>query len=324
MAKQTVQRGATSNDGTGDTLRDGAGKINDNFNEIYVALGDGSSISQNTATLVSNAHLTATYATNTAVRAIETSLVAVDAAANTLIRDRMQVANTTALVNDRLQVANAQIYLTVANAQSYLEVANSGIDGILQLGNTTARDLTVGSITAAGDGNFTGNLTSFDLHANVTVLATDTNGNSTVLTIDNRNTVGNSEILISQNGNKRLKLQFSNQEFGIFANVGPANSNTPTQRRFATTPSAMNDANVSIAPDHCNALRARRRSRPDPLAGSNRASDSTTLPPTPTAASIISPSSVFDCARRRVERVRLMRATWTLRQFRVVARAPQA
>ena len=233
MAKQTVQRGATSNDGTGDTLRDGAGKINDNFNEIYVALGDGSSISQNTATLVSNAHLTATYATNTAVRAIETSLVAVDAAANTLIRDRMQVANTTALVNDRLQVANAQIYLTVANAQSYLEVANSGIDGILQLGNTTARDLTVGSITAAGDGNFTGNLTSFDLHANVTVLATDTNGNSTVLTIDNRNTVGNSEILISQNGNKRLKLQFSNQEFGIFANVGPANSNTPTQRRFA-------------------------------------------------------------------------------------------
>jgi uncharacterized protein (DUF736 family) len=233
MAKQTVQRGATSNDGTGDTLRDGAGKINDNFNEIYVALGDGSSISQNTATLVSNAHLTATYATNTAVRAIETSLVAVDVAANTLIRDRMQVANTTALVNDRLQVANAQVYLTVANAQSYLQVANSGLDGILQLGNTTARDLSVGSITAAGDGNFTGNLTSFDLHANVTVLATDTNGNSTVLTIDNRNTVGNSEILISQNGNKRLKLQFSNQEFGIFANVGPANSNTPSRRRFA-------------------------------------------------------------------------------------------
>jgi uncharacterized protein (DUF736 family) len=233
MAKQTVNRGATSNDGTGDTLRDGAGKINDNFNEIYVALGDGSSISQNTATLVSNAHLTATYATNTVVRAIETSLVAVDAAANTLIRDRMQVANTTALVNDRLQVANAQVYLTVANAQSYLEVANSGLDGILQLGSTTARDLSVGSITAAGDGNFAGNLTSFDLHANVTVLATDTNGNSTVLTIDNRNTVGNAEILISQNGNKRLKLQFSNQEFGIFANVGPANSNTPSKRRFA-------------------------------------------------------------------------------------------
>lgn len=233
MAKQTINRGATANDGTGDTIRDGAGKINDNFNEIYVALGDGSSLSQNTQTLVSNAHLTSTYATNTAVRAIETNLVAVDAAANTLIRDRMQVANTNTLVNDRLQVANAQVYLTVANAQSYLEVANSGIDGILQLGNTTSRDLSVGSITASGDGNFTGNLTSFDLHANVTVLATDTNGNSTVLTLDNRNTVGNVEILISQNSNKRLKLQFSNQEFGIFANTGPAGSNTPNRRRFA-------------------------------------------------------------------------------------------
>jgi len=233
MAKQTVNRGATSNDGTGDTLRDGAGKLNDNFNEIYNALGDGSTITQNTSSYPSNTYLHATFTTNTAVRAIETNLVAVDAAANTLIRDRMQVANTNTLVNDRLQVANAQVYLTVANAQSYLEVANSGLDGVIQLGNTSSRDITVGSITSSGDGTFTGNLTSFDLHANVTVLATDTNGNSTVLTIDNRNTVGNAEILISQNGNKRLKLQFSNQEFGIFANVGPASSNDPTQRRFA-------------------------------------------------------------------------------------------
>jgi len=44
MAKQTVGIGASPNDGTGDTLRDGADKINDNFNEVYDVLGDGTTL----------------------------------------------------------------------------------------------------------------------------------------------------------------------------------------------------------------------------------------------------------------------------------------
>ena len=39
MAKQLLGRGSSSNDGTGDNLRDGANKINLNFNEIYTAIG---------------------------------------------------------------------------------------------------------------------------------------------------------------------------------------------------------------------------------------------------------------------------------------------
>lgn len=35
MAKQTVNIGATANDGTGDPLRDAFDKLNDNFNEVY-------------------------------------------------------------------------------------------------------------------------------------------------------------------------------------------------------------------------------------------------------------------------------------------------
>jgi len=45
MAKQTINIGTTANDGTGDTLRDGADKINDNINELYTLLGDGSTLS---------------------------------------------------------------------------------------------------------------------------------------------------------------------------------------------------------------------------------------------------------------------------------------
>lgn len=44
MAKQSLGIGVTANDGTGDTLRAGGDKINDNFDEVYNALGDGSAL----------------------------------------------------------------------------------------------------------------------------------------------------------------------------------------------------------------------------------------------------------------------------------------
>ena len=49
MAKQTINIGSSANDGTGSTLRAGGDLINDNFNEIYTALGDGSTLSPVTA-----------------------------------------------------------------------------------------------------------------------------------------------------------------------------------------------------------------------------------------------------------------------------------
>jgi len=44
MAKLTINRGSVANDGTGDNLRDGANKVNLNFDEIYTAIGDGSTV----------------------------------------------------------------------------------------------------------------------------------------------------------------------------------------------------------------------------------------------------------------------------------------
>lgn len=47
MARQNINRGVTANDGTGDTLRVAAGKINDNFVELYTLLGgDSAQITQ--------------------------------------------------------------------------------------------------------------------------------------------------------------------------------------------------------------------------------------------------------------------------------------
>jgi|13_taG_2_1085334.scaffolds.fasta_scaffold215888_1 hypothetical protein len=56
MTKQTLDIGTNANDGTGDTLRSGGQKINDNFSELYLTLG-GNSIASN--------GINAAYATQT-------------------------------------------------------------------------------------------------------------------------------------------------------------------------------------------------------------------------------------------------------------------
>ena len=44
MAKQSINLGSSANDGTGTTLRAGGDLVNDNFNELYTALGTGSAL----------------------------------------------------------------------------------------------------------------------------------------------------------------------------------------------------------------------------------------------------------------------------------------
>ena len=52
MAYQALGLGTTANDGTGDSLRIGGDKVNDNFVEIYTKLGDGSTLTSDTVTLL--------------------------------------------------------------------------------------------------------------------------------------------------------------------------------------------------------------------------------------------------------------------------------
>ena len=82
MAKQTINIGTVANDGTGDSVRTGGDKINDNFNEIYTALGDGNSLNA----VVTNATFQSALAnTNTFIAA-------------TALADRQALANTNAYI----------------------------------------------------------------------------------------------------------------------------------------------------------------------------------------------------------------------------------
>ena len=58
MAKQTINIGSSANDGSGSSLRAGGDLINDNFNEIYTAFGDGSTLSSGFITASSTSTLT--------------------------------------------------------------------------------------------------------------------------------------------------------------------------------------------------------------------------------------------------------------------------
>lgn len=72
MAIKFVGVGSATNDGTGDNIRVGGQKINNNFSEIYTAFGSGTALT-----------LHNTAAANTRV--------------NTIVNDRMQVANAQAI-----------------------------------------------------------------------------------------------------------------------------------------------------------------------------------------------------------------------------------
>lgn len=82
MAIKFVGVGSATNDGTGDNIRVGGQKINNNFSEIYTTFGSGTALTlHNTA--AANTYVNAQIGgTNTAIRA--------------LVSDRMQVANSEA------------------------------------------------------------------------------------------------------------------------------------------------------------------------------------------------------------------------------------
>tara|TARA_S200002703_G_scaffold95980_2_gene82968 strand:- start:1190 stop:2068 length:879 start_codon:yes stop_codon:yes gene_type:complete len=122
MAKQSIGLGSSANDGSGDTLRAGGDKVNDNFTEVYNALGDGSTIAANTGTLVSNAYAIATYAANSA---INTRLNLYAKVAN--VASLAALANTNSAIAQRAQVANVVTLAALANNNTRLALINTNL-----------------------------------------------------------------------------------------------------------------------------------------------------------------------------------------------------
>ena len=65
MAYQSIGLGTSADDGTGDSLRVGGDKINDNFSEIYTLLGTGSALTTGLSTTESVVTLSSAVGTFT-------------------------------------------------------------------------------------------------------------------------------------------------------------------------------------------------------------------------------------------------------------------
>jgi len=197
MAKQTINIGSTANDGTGSTLRVGGDIINDNFNEIYTAFGDGSTLSSGFITAAGSATLTnKTYDLggtgntltgslaefNTALQGDSfVSLTGSETLTNKVLTtptiaeiDATGDFTVDAVTDIILDADGGDIFVKDAGT-TFGSLTNNSGNLIVKSGTTTALTFTGANVTASGNVEVTGNLT---------VNGSTTTVNSTNTTID--------------------------------------------------------------------------------------------------------------------------------------------
>ena len=144
MAYQSIGIGTTADDGTGDSLRIGADKVNDNFVEIYTALGNGSALSSGltaTATVVTlGSPVINTPTIAGAVGGTQTSA--------TITTLETTTVNGTTLNAGTMVVASG----TITDSSGAIDFGNENLvtTGTLGGGVTTGGALTCGAIVSTG------------------------------------------------------------------------------------------------------------------------------------------------------------------------------
>ena len=157
MAYQALGLGSSANDGTGDDLRTGGDKINDNFVEIYTKLGNGSALSNltfptGTDTIVGRATTDTltnkTLTTPTIASITNGGTVTIPSGADTLVArtstDTLTNKTLTApKIADAGFIADANgaeqiIFQTTASAVNEIEVTNAATGGAASAGTSTA------------------------------------------------------------------------------------------------------------------------------------------------------------------------------------------
>jgi len=160
MAKQTINIGSSADDGNGSTLRAGGDLINDNFNEIYTELGDGSSLSiaSKTQTLTNKAiAIGSNTVTGTLFRVVDESST-----------------ESTIDVGERLAITGGTNLTSTVSGDSVNLTLNSSITGLTSVQTETltnaSGNLLVSSATNItefrGDGSSIEGQIKLNCHAN--------------------------------------------------------------------------------------------------------------------------------------------------------------
>ena len=151
MTKQTVGIGSAANDASGDTLRVGATKINDNFNEIYTGFGDGTTLN----TTISLGGLTLSLGSTDATPAFNLS-DATDYPTSSLIGTISNAQLAGSIPNSKLATPNILFRGDAATA------ITQALGGTLQIAGGTGVTTAVSgnTVTITNDGYGTSNFTT--------------------------------------------------------------------------------------------------------------------------------------------------------------------
>ena len=160
MAYQTIGRGASANDGTGDDLRTGAGKINANFVELYTLLGDGSALTSDTVVL----RTAGQTLTTKSISLTDNTLTGTTAEFNTALSDDdfATLTNTVTLTNKTIDLTDNTLSGTTAEFNTALSDDNfatlAGTETVtnktVNLANNTVTGTTAEFNTALSDDTF--------------------------------------------------------------------------------------------------------------------------------------------------------------------------
>ena len=162
MAYQSIGLGAAADDGTGDSLRIGADKVNDNFVELYTLLGTGTALTSGISANATVVTLTAPTINGT-IGGTQTSATITTLATTTV--------NGTTLNAGTMAVAAGSI-TDSSGAISF------GNENLTTTGTLAAGDITVGNIVSTGTSIVLEGSTS---NANETTLTvTDPTGDRTI------------------------------------------------------------------------------------------------------------------------------------------------
>lgn len=153
MAKQIINIGSTANDGTGTNLRAGATIINDNFTELYTALGNGSSITL-TATPTELNLLSGVTAIVTSANSVALSNKTISGSNNTLLNiGNSSLTNSSFSIRDDSSSA-----ISVALGGTLKIKSNDGITTTVSQGDTINIQLD-GTVLTASSSNTLSNKT---------------------------------------------------------------------------------------------------------------------------------------------------------------------
>jgi len=161
MAKQAIDRGTVANDGTGDNLRDGASKVNDNFDEIYTLLGDGTTLTSDDVVL------------RTASQTLTTKTIS--GSSNTLTN----IANSSLTNSNITIVDDSSTSATISLGETLAITGGTGVDTTVS-GDSISIGLTNSGITVVDDSS-----TSTTISLGETLSITGGTGVDTTISGDN-------------------------------------------------------------------------------------------------------------------------------------------